>query len=54
MGTQHPDQQQQAGGQKEVGLVQESYIKSLIQQIKILELETEYLKNQNPDGRRGV
>lgn len=54
MGTQHPDQPQQAGGQKEVGLVQESYIKSLIQQIKILELETEYLKNQNPDGRRGV
>lgn len=55
MGTQHPDQQQQGGGgQKEAGLVQESYIKSLIQQIKILELETEYLKNQNPDGRRGV
>ena len=55
MGTQHPDQQQQGGGgQKEAGLVQESYIKSLIQQIKILELETEYLKNQNPDTRRGV
>ena len=56
MGTQHPDQQQQGGGggQKEAGLVHESYIKSLIQQIKILELETEYLKNQNPDARRGV
>ena len=55
MGTQHPDQQQHGGGgQKEAGLVQESYIKSLIQQIKILELETEYLKNQNPDARRGV
>lgn len=47
MGPQHPDQ----GGQAKEGTVQESYIKSLIQQIKILELETEYLKNQNPDGR---
>lgn len=34
---------------KDVKLVQESYIKSLIQQIKILELETEFLKNQKPD-----
>ena len=50
MGTQHPEQ----GGQAKEGTVQESYIKSLIQQIKILELETEYLKNQNPDSRRGV
>ena len=52
MGTQHPDQA--GGGQKDAGLVQESYIKSLIQQIKILELETEYLKNQNPEGRKEV
>ena len=35
---------------KDVKLVQESYIKSLIQQIKILELETEFLKNQKLDN----
>ena len=54
MGVQTQDQQQNPNP-KDVGNIQESYIKSLIQQIKILELETEYLKNQNPDaGRKEV
>ena len=54
MGVQTQDQSP-SQNHKDVGNIQESYIKSLIQQIKILELETEYLKNQNPDaGRKEV
>ena len=46
-------QPEQGQGQKDGGGIQESYIKSLIQQIKILELETEYLKNLHNTSEGG-